>query len=314
MELLMKKCLFLLITGFIFLNTSGISSAFDKDGCLTCHQYPGLIKQETPVKFKLLHIDEDIYAASLHGKIDCKDCHIQITEIPHNGKTEVGCTTSCHFKDREKINAMKPELSKFHESEKFLISGLQNDSTCGTCHALYPHSKNAKVRAFLNMHTTYVVCEVCHLDKSNIDKVVYEWRTPEDVKFKGKPYAAFYNQKTGMVERRAGQMSRLTVLFVLRDEKRSVMNIMDNKEAIEFLQKEGDMSSKERDKELRFFHKDIAKKDVSVACNECHSSKSVLDYARLGFSAKRANDLRYMNIKGLVTKYETFVLPNLFGN
>jgi hypothetical protein len=69
----------------------------------------------------------------------------------------------------------------------------------------------------------------------------------------------------------------------------------------------------EREKELAYFHKDIEKKEISVACNECHSVNGILDFNKLGFDEKKTKDLIYLNIKGLVTKYKTFYFPNLFG-
>lgn len=53
--------------------------------------------------------------------------------------------------------------------------------------------------------------------------------------------------------------------------------------------------------------------EISAACDECHSQNGILDFQKLGFSERKANDLRYLNIKGLVTKYDTFYIPNLFG-
>jgi len=37
-----------------------------------------------------------------------------------------------------------------------------------------------------------------------------------------------------------------------------------------------------------------------------------LDFKKLGFSKKRAVDLQELNIRGMMTKYKTFYLPNLF--
>lgn len=309
----MKKHIPLIIAWMIFVCMPDISFGFDKDGCLTCHQYPGLVRQETPVKFKMLHIDEDKYAASSHGKVGCKECHADITEIPHNPRLKINCVKECHQKDKVKILAMKADPAKFHAGQHFLISNLQNDSSCAACHSLYPHTGNKKVSAFLNMHTGYVVCEVCHLDKSKIKQAAYEWKSPEDVTFKGRPYASFYNQKTGKVERHDAMISRITVYTVAGGEKRPALNVMDNNEAIGFLEKWSSMGKEEKDKRLKIFHKDIAKKEVSIVCNECHSEKGILDFKKLGFSATRTNDLKYLNIKSLVTKYDTFVLPNLFG-
>jgi hypothetical protein len=310
----MYKYLFLAVAGVIFFFGPEAATAFDKDGCLTCHQYPGLVKQEKADEFKVLHIDEEKYALSAHGKVSCRSCHTKIQAVPHTGITEVNCTTECHSKERAKIAAMKDDLGRFHEDEKFFITGLQNDSSCGTCHSMYPHSENRKVRAFLNMHTIYVVCEVCHLDRSSFDRVIYEWKSPEGVKFEGKPYATFYNRETGKVERHQDMISRITVYSVVRGEKRSVLRIMDNREAFEFLKAVEEMSPEEKKKELKVFHKDIAKKKVSATCNECHSAKSLLDYNKLGFSPKRTIDLKFLNIKSLITKYDTFYMPNLFGN
>jgi hypothetical protein len=109
-------------------------------------------------------------------------------------------------------------------------------------------------------------------------------------------------------------ISRITVYSVVRGEKRSVLRIMDNKEAFGFLEAVEGMSTEEKEKELKVFHKDIAKREVSATCNECHSAKSILDYNKLGFAPKRIIDLKFLNIKSLVTKYDTFYMPNLFGN
>ena len=51
---------------------------------------------------------------------------------------------------------------------------------------------------------------------------------------------------------------------------------------------------------------------VSNTCDECHSKHSILDFDRLGFDKTIQNNLINLNIKGLVTKYETFYFPQLF--
>jgi hypothetical protein len=73
------------------------------------------------------------------------------------------------------------------------------------------------------------------------------------------------------------------------------------------------MTPQEKKKQLKYFHRDIEKEEVNLACNECHSPEGILDFERLGFDPKRTKDLQYMNLKSLVTKYDVFYLPNLFG-
>jgi hypothetical protein len=310
--------------------------AFDKGGCLTCHKYPGLVKYEKPDKVTVLHIDEDKHLASAHGRTDCKQCHPKTTEVPHTGVNEVDCTSKCHLKDMNKINNIGLSyLKSYHKNEKFAITKLDDRTSCRVCHPLYPHSANRKVRALLNMHTGFMLCEVCHLKKESLRHLSYAWNKPEEFEFIGEPYGKHKKQeikeprKTNNIiakmlriqsedaEQRKNNIkhliSRIAVFKVENDKKTLFVNTQDNKTAVEFLDKEKRLTKEEKEKELNFFHKHIAKKEISIACNECHSADSMLDFRKLGFSEKKARDLRYLNIKSLVTKYETFYFPNLFG-
>ncbi len=58
------------------------------------------------------------------------------------------------------------------------------------------------------------------------------------------------------------------------------------------------------------FHLNI--KEKGHECKTCHSKQSILDFKRLGFSEDRIVDLEQLNIKGMITKYEEFYLPDLF--
>ncbi len=62
---------------------------------------------------------------------------------------------------------------------------------------------------------------------------------------------------------------------------------------------------------MLYFHKDIAKKGISVACEECHSDNSILDFKKLGFNEFKTRELININLKGLVSKYKTFYLPQM---
>jgi hypothetical protein len=57
------------------------------------------------------------------------------------------------------------------------------------------------------------------------------------------------------------------------------------------------------------FHANI--KPKGHTCQKCHSKEGILDFSALGFDDKRIRDLEYLNIKGLITKYEEFYLPDL---
>ncbi len=338
----MKKytiTIFLILTIYFVLIASLECLAVDKWGCLTCHRYPGLVKFEKPYKFKVLHIDEEKHIASKHGKTDCKQCHTKIVQVPHTKVTDVDCTTKCHLEDREKIDVIDPTyLANFHKEERFAITRLNDESSCRICHPLYSHSGNNKVRALVNMHTVFMLCEVCHLKKDKQKNLSYNWKEPEEFEFTGEPYGMHQKHEKGEVEKTESLISRMLKIFSSEEtnlegsqkteylisriavfslengEKIILMNTADNKKAKEFMDKEKTMNPEEKKKELEFFHRDIARKEISVACNECHSPNGILDFKKLGFDEKKAKDLEYMNIKSLVTKYEIFIIPNLFGH
>ena len=337
----LKKYIFailLIITGYLVLNGTDVSLAVDRLGCLTCHGYPGFVKLEKPDRFKVLHIDEGKHLNSPHGKVDCRQCHTLINKIPHTGETGVECTTKCHLEDKEKIMAMKSSLSTFHKEERFAITRLQDDSSCRVCHPLYPHSKNIKMRAFINMHAGFMTCEVCHLKKENLKDLIYEWKSPEHVEFSGGPYGTYNERERGATQKPASLITRMLRIFSSQENqrgggqkneysisriaafseekngKRILMNTQDVGKAIKFKESEKSLNPEKKEKELEYFHKDIIKKEISTACQECHSPNGILDFQKLGFDEARAKDLQYLNIKNLVTKYDVFYLPNLFGH
>lgn len=318
-------------------NSMNTAYAMDRKGCLVCHKYPGLVKYEKPDTFKVLHIDEEKQLASSHSTTDCKECHPKTVQIPHTNVIEVECTTGCHAKDRDKIDSIEQSyLTNYHKEERFAITRLDDETSCRVCHPLYPHSEHNKVRALLNMHTGFMLCEVCHIRKEHLENLVYDWKAPEEFEYTGEPYGTLQKQEVKNEKKPKSVImkmlhilsdekdpkepthikhliSRIAVYKTDGDNKTLFVNTQDNEKAREFLEKEKNMGGSEREKELKFFHRDIGKKEISVACDECHSEKGILDFRKLGFNENKAKDLQYLNIKGLVTKYETFYIPNLFG-
>jgi mono/diheme cytochrome c family protein len=321
----------------IFLVTYG--HAIETGGCLTCHQYPGLVSPGKAGEFMILHIDEGKYLSSPHGKINCNKCHVKATQVPHTGAAKVNCTVNCHAEDRDKIDAIDTQsIELFHDKEKFAITSLEDKSSCRVCHPLYPHSKDNHVRALVNLHTGFLLCEVCHLKKNGDHELIFAWNTPEKVGFRGEPYGthekidsahadetfSIFNRVLRIFssdERKAEtsqnsgySIERIAAFQKVGGKKKLLINTVDNKKALQFIEQEPSLSEEEKKSELEYFHRDIAKKEISVACDQCHSPEGILDFKKLGFSDKKAMDLQYLNIKGLVTKYDTFYFPNLFGH
>ena len=105
----------LIFTGYFL--SLGTTSCFglDEGGCLTCHQYPGLVRLEKADGVKVLHIDEEKFFSSPHGKILCKKCHTTVTKVPHTGETGTDCTSECHQKDADKIADYPGQLGRGYQ-------------------------------------------------------------------------------------------------------------------------------------------------------------------------------------------------------
>ncbi len=305
---------FLMVFGYLFGLVITTGFAMDEDGCLTCHQYPGLVRHEKGDGFKVLHIDEARFMKSTHGKIGCRKCHVKVVKVPHTNVTEVNCNTSCHLKteDQEKIKNFP--LKGFHQKEQSYITRLNDNTSCRVCHSLYPHSKNTLVRALVNMHTGFMLCEVCHLKREKLKHVSYDWIDSEDVEFSGEPFGSYFNPHTGTAHKTQNYVSRIGLFVDDNGKKQLVTESADTEKAKVFLRLEKGMEPAEKEKKLDFFHRHIEKKEISVACNECHAVNGMLDFRKLGFDEKKTDQLINLNVKGLVTKYKTFYFPNLFGN
>jgi DNA-directed RNA polymerase alpha subunit len=96
-------------------------------------------------------------------------------------------------------------------------------------------------------------------------------------------------------------------------EKKFLMDTWNTGAAEKFMDDKG-AKQEEQKETLAYFHRDIEKKEVSVACEECHSSNGILNFQELGFDKEKDEILRSIDIKGLVTKYKTFYMPSLFGD
>jgi hypothetical protein len=291
----------------------GDALAMDAAGCLTCHQYPGLTRPEEPTGFKVFHIDEMRFLKSPHGAVGCRKCHTTVHKVPHVGETAVNCTNGCHQEKKDKKRIADFNLATLHAGEKSYITRLADGSSCRECHRLFPHHSNLLARAFINMHIGYMTCDTCHINRDKYKHLSYAWTDSETAEFAGKPFGTRANPNIVAGSHSAHFISRIAVFTEEKGKKRAMLNTQDTPLAKEFLAQEAQLSAGERKARLAYFHRDVHKTAISATCNECHAKKNtILDFRDLGYSKKKATDLIYLNIKGLVTKYKVFYFPDLF--
>jgi len=198
----------------------------------------------------------------------------------------------------------------FHNIVKYpqLPESLQ--PACFICHSEYPHSKDKRVRALLNMHTQYIVCETCHIDTDVKKAVVYKWYNPFTADPKGPFLGTRYDPDTGNLLNVENKFSKIAPFYKEGDQLISTIHLQDAPLAKDYMTIRDRLSPDQRGIVTKKFHSNI--KPKGHECQECHTEKGLLNFEDLEFSNKRAVDLRELNIAGMITKYEKFYLPNLF--
>ena len=181
---------------------------------------------------------------------------------------------------------------------------------CYICHSDFPHKKNKKVRSLMNMHTQWFVCETCHIKEEKGTKIIYKWYNPMNAHPKGPFFGTSYNPENGQIERVHDLISKIAPYYKTGDKIELAIQVQDAPMAKDFMRVRDQLTPEQRAGVKNKFHTDIKPKGYD--CITCHAKDGILDFKKLGFSKKRAVDLQELNIRGMMTKYKTFYLPDLF--
>jgi len=107
---------------FVFLITT-ICYAVDDENCLLCHKYRTLSRIDKDGRTRLFYVNDSLFHSSVHGKIKCKECHNQITKIPHEENTKVNCLNECHI-----IEPTSEKRFSHEKVKKALMNSIHNPS------------------------------------------------------------------------------------------------------------------------------------------------------------------------------------------
>jgi len=306
----MKKSIYLIVLIFFFM--SQLSRAADNSGCFTCHQYAGQAITAERGKLKILHIDKDRFRKSTHKDLACQDCHKGITTMPPAEKPKIDCNSTCHQGKEEAGKVKKYALNKIHEGQQSVVISLADKSPCRICHDTYPHSRYKMTRAILNKHSHHITCEVCHLEIENPDKILYDWMDAEKVIFKGAPFGVYYDpiEKTLLEAQRT--ISRIGLYKVEKGGKVPLMKEWNSEIARELKVPEKNWNDDQSIKVINYYHKKIRKMEIKDACQKCHRESGMIVFGTLGYSKKRAQELKDIALEKIVANYEVFHIPQVF--
>jgi hypothetical protein len=71
----------------------------DSENCMLCHRYPTIGRFDEAGEKKIFYIFGKGFTSSVHGKLNCTDCHRGLGKIPHFDVKKVDCSVKCHLRD-----------------------------------------------------------------------------------------------------------------------------------------------------------------------------------------------------------------------
>ncbi|MEN8263936.1 MAG: cytochrome C [Nitrospirota bacterium] len=150
-----------------------VSFAADVGNCLLCHKYPGISRVDEEGQMRLFYVNEDIFNNSVHAKVKCEGCHVDVKKIPHDPAKKVDCLIECHI-----IEPSSEKKFSHKDVETFISTSVHGTidtegkekkyiadyPTCKDCHdnPLYrPISFFKRVRPGIS-DESLGRCRVCH--------------------------------------------------------------------------------------------------------------------------------------------------------
>ena len=131
----------------------------DTDTCLACHSDPQLTMPAGDGTQVSVHVDGKLFAASVHAKLACAECHTGMDEVPHPTRTirnarelalayDAQCR-KCHFANYTKT------LDSVHQAA--VARGDRTAPVCVDCHGAHDIRKPSEPRTRISD-----TCAKCH--------------------------------------------------------------------------------------------------------------------------------------------------------
>ncbi len=209
-----------------------------------------------------------------------------------------------------KAHRKADEHRHFHHFVEYPETPEERRPVCFICHSKLAHTKTKKIRAMLNMHTNFFACETCHLEPVKGETVFYNWYSPMEKDPKGPFFGTSYDPESGELVRTRDHFSKITPFYKRDGLYTPTLHMQQGEMAKDYVKVRDKLTPEQREGVTQKFHTDIRPKGPE--CQTCHSSNGILDLKGLGFSGNRIVDLENLSIKGMITKYDEFYLPDLF--
>jgi len=157
----------------LFFLFSSFTFAITSEQCLDCHNDPELTMDRNNLEISL-HLNEELFSSSIHGELECADCHTDFDpdELPHKmGEdiAKVDCS-ECHetddfsesFHSEKKVQCF--DCHTKHNIQEAQILKNEGTALCITCHkktSVKNYTKSIHFEKFTDGDES-LGCEACH--------------------------------------------------------------------------------------------------------------------------------------------------------
>lgn len=196
----------------------------------------------------------------------------------------------------------------FHGQHGHHLLPIERQSSCLTCHDMYPHKKDRKRRAFNNQHGHFMTCMTCHLDPGTRGGAGYMWSDfgERNSVVEAGPYG-LRRDGGGELENPGNLISRIVPVLRKGVETSAIFTPYDDPRHVAF--RKAVTLGQAPDREA--FRRDAEDKvgEPALGCRDCHATGTSFPFAELGFSAKRVEELTQSSVVGMIEDYDSFQFP-----
>ena len=147
------------------------------EDCLACHSDRELSKTGPGGRHLSLFVDQISFEGSVHGFLECVQCHVDATEVPHpEALKKVQCQT-CHevavSGAHARLGGKGPACSACHGSHAISPPPKVESAICEKCHApvVEEYGKSVHGVALVKGNDDVALCLNCHGSAHELKKV-----------------------------------------------------------------------------------------------------------------------------------------------
>jgi hypothetical protein len=155
----------ILIAGLVALPLMAAGVAESAQNCLLCHGKPDFGKVESTGRKISLFVDTLQLHKSIHGQRQCTDCHVDVTQIPHQPAAKVNCRR-CHYAGNP-VGAPQGDMYDQYEHSVHGMAVSKGDSkapVCQDCHGTHDILPPDSAGSSMSKTHRPATCGKCHID------------------------------------------------------------------------------------------------------------------------------------------------------